>query len=138
MHLFFVLLSMVKYFREPSANLFDRIILAIKKEQETRQTRRILFGFLFLLVASLVATPVSWAVLANQAGRSGITYFISTAASDLGAFFVLWQNFSLAIIESLPMMGIIVFVISINLALFTIRLFLYKKRLLVGYLLHRI
>jgi len=121
---------------EPPAGLFDRIILAIKREQELRQTKRLLFGFLFLLVASFIATPLSWMMLVNQVENSGILYFISTAVSDFGTFLALWQNFSLAILESLPIVGIVAFLMSIGIALFTLRLFLYKKRLLLGYLMH--
>ena len=90
---------------EPAPGLFDRIILAIKREQELQHTKRLLFGFLFLLVASFVATPLSWTMLVNQTENSGILYFISTAVSDLGTFFSLWHDFGLAIAESLADYG---------------------------------
>jgi hypothetical protein len=122
--------------KEPPAGLFDRIILAIKREQELQRTRRLLFGFLFLLVVSFIATPLSWAMLQNQVENSGILYFVSTALSDFDTFLALWQDFGLAILESLPIMGIVVFTTSVGIALFTLRLFLYKKRLLLGYLMH--
>jgi len=120
---------------EPAPGLFDRIILAIKREQELQHTKRLLFGFLFLLVVSFIATPLSWIILVSQTKSSGILYFISAAISDLGTFFTLWHDFGLAIAESLPITGILAFSISIGIALFTLRLFLYKKRLLLGYLL---
>ena len=122
------------YTKDPSAGLFDRIIAAIKREQELRHSKRLLVGFLALLILSFIATPLSWTILVNQIESSGISYFVSTAISDLGTFFALWQEFSLAILESLPITGIIAFAISIGMALFTLRLFLYKKRLLLGYL----
>ena len=121
---------------EPPAGLFEKIILAIKREQELRRTRRLLFSFLFLLVVSLISTPFSWTMLVSQVKSSGIIYFISTAVSDFGTFLAFWKDFGLAIAESLPVAGITVFVLNMILAVFTIRLFLYKKRLLVGYLLH--
>ena len=120
---------------EPPAGLFDRIVLAIKREQELQRTKRLLFSFLFLLVASFIATPLSWTMLVNQVENSGILYFFSAAFSDFGTFLALWQDFSLAILESLPIMGIVAFTISIGVALFTLRLFLYRKRLLLGYLI---
>jgi len=119
---------------EPPAGLFDRIILAIKREQELRHTKRLLFGFLILLVTSFITTPFSWTILVNQIESSGISYFISTTLSDFGTFLILWQDFSLAILESLPLTGMMVFAISIGISIFTLRLFLYKKRLLLGYL----
>jgi len=146
MHPFVVLVDMVrkdyeKLFThleppEPPAGLFERIILAIKREQELRNTKRLAFGFLALLVISLTAAPFSWTLFAGQIQDSGILQFVEVALSDLGAFFVSWQDFSLAIAESLPVTGIVLFTINMILAVFTLRLFLYKKRLLVGYLFH--
>lgn len=120
---------------QPPAGLFDRIILAIKQEQELQHTKRLLFGFLFLLIASVIAASLSWTMLVNQMESSGIIYFISTAVSDLGNFFTFWKDFGLAFLESLPIMGMVAFTISIATTLFTLRLFLYKKRLLLGYLM---
>lgn len=121
---------------EPSVGLFDRIILAIKREQELQHTKRLLFGFLLLLVASIIAMPFSWTLLVGQVESSGVLYFISTVVSDFSAFLALWQDFSFAILESLPITGIVAFTLSIGMALFTLRLFLYRKRLLLGYLMH--
>ena len=123
---------------EPPVGLFDRIVLAVKKEQELRKTKRLLFGFLLLLVVSSIATPLSWLIFINQIESSGIVYFISTALNDLGTFLLLWKDFTLAILESLPLTGMMVFVISLGMAIFTLRLFLYKKRLLLGYLVHNL
>lgn len=75
-------------------------------------------------------------MLSNQVESSGILYFISIAVNNFGVFLTLWQDFGLAILESMPIMGIVAFTISIGTALFTLRLFLYKKRLLLGYLTH--
>lgn len=120
---------------EPPAGLFDRIILAIKREQELRNTKRLAFGFLALLIISFASAPFSWLLLTSQVQDSGVLYFVSAALSDIEAFFAFWQDFGLAIAESLPIAGLTVFVLNMILAVFTIRLFLYKKRLLVGYLL---
>lgn len=122
--------------KEPPVGLFDRIILVIKKEQEVRHAKRLIFGFFFLLIISFGATPFSWAMLAEQTESSRVLYFLSAATSDFGIFFAFWQDFVLAIIESLPIMGITVFTLNMILVIFTVRLFLYKKRLLLGYLMH--
>jgi len=118
---------------EPSAGLFDKIILTIKREQGLQHTKRLIFGFVSLLLISFVAIPFSWTLLVGQVESSGIFYFISTAVNDFGTFLILWQNFSLAILESLPIMGIIAFTVNMALILFIVRLFLYRKRLLLAY-----
>ncbi len=121
---------------EPPVGLFDRIVLAIKREQELRNTKRLVFGFLALLLVSLTTVPFSWTLVAGQMQDSGVIQFVQVALSDFGTLFASWQDFSLAIAESLPVMSIAIFTINMILAVFTIRLFLYKKRLLVGYLFH--
>lgn len=117
------------------AGLFDRIILAIKRERESRDGRRLALGFLALLAASLLSAPFSWTFLLNQTIESGILQFISAAMSDFGAFLALWPDSLLAIAESLPIVSVTLFIVNMIIAVFTIRLFLYKKRLLVGYLI---
>jgi hypothetical protein len=123
---------------EPPAGLFDRIIFAIKRERELRDTNRLAFGFLALLLVSLITLPFSWALFSGQMAESGVLQFISVAMSDLGTFLSIWPDSVMAIAESLPVMGIAIFTINLMLAVFTLRLFLYKKRLLVGFVMRRI
>jgi hypothetical protein len=126
------------YPAEPSVGLFDRIINAIKQEQELRQTKKILIGFLALLIVSVFSAPFSTAILANQVKSSGIMYFISAAANDLSSFMTFWKYYFLAVLESLPIVGMIAFIANVALALFTLRLFLYKKQFLFRYLSHNL
>jgi len=120
---------------EPLTGLFDRIILAIKREQELQKTKRLLFGFLLFLIVSFITTPLSSVILINQIKSSGVSYLIFTALSDFGTFLILWKDFSLAILESLPLAGMVIFVASLGISVFTLRLFLYRKRLLLDYLM---
>ncbi len=123
---------------EPSAGLFDRIILAIKKEQELQNKRRLLFSFFSLLIVSIAAVPFSWTVLAEQIRNSGILYFVSAAFNNLSNFMIFGKDFGLALLESLPIAGIILFTLNIILAVFTLRLFLYRKQFLFKYLGHNL
>lgn len=122
---------------EPPVGLFNRILFAIKQEQELQSTKRLALSFLALLVISLLFAPFSWSLFSGQMVESGVLQFMSIAINDLETFFALWQDFSLAIAESLPVMGIAILTINIILAIFTIRLFLYKRRLLLGFFLQR-
>ncbi len=121
---------------EPPTGLFDRILLAIKREQELRSTKRLAFGFLALFILSVSAAPFSTAILTEQVANSGMLYFVGMALNGLGDSLIVWQDFALAVAESLPVMGIAIFTVNMILAVFTLRLFLYKKRLLIGYLFH--
>ena len=121
---------------EPPTGLFNRILLAIKREQELRSSKRLAFGFLALLAISFIATPFSWTLFSGQMAESGVLQFMSVAMSDLGTFLSIWPDSVMAVAESLPVTGIVLFTVNMILAVFTLRLFLYKKRLLVGYLFH--
>jgi signal transduction histidine kinase len=120
--------------QEPPVNIFDQIILLIQQEKERKRTKKILFIFSIFFVISLIITPLSFNIFINQIKDSGIIYFFSTAFNDLGVFIALWQDFSLAILESLPLMGLLTFVFSLVVFLFTFRLFFRRKRLLIDYL----
>ncbi|MCH7759123.1 hypothetical protein IID20_02085 [Patescibacteria group bacterium] len=120
---------------EPPAGLFDRIILAIEREQELKQTKHLLLVLFSLSVVSVIMIPFSWTIFTTQMESSGLLYFFSAAIRDVGMIFTLWQDFGLAVIESLPIVGLTIFSINIILILFTIRLFLYKKKLLLGQLI---
>lgn len=146
MHPFIVLVDMVrkdyeKLFThleppEPPAGLFDRILLAIRREQELRNTKRMAFGFLALLVVSVISAPLSWTFFSGEVSSSGILQFISVAMSDFGTFLALWPDSFMAVAESLPVMSLTLFAINMTLAVFTLRLFLHRKRMLIGYFLH--
>lgn len=119
---------------EPPVGLFDRIILAIKREQELRRTRKLLFVFASLLLISLAAVPFSGVMLVHQLESAGFSYFVSAAVSDGGAFLVLWRDFGLALLETLPIGGAASFFFSLAVSIFTLRLFLRRKGLLLSYL----
>ena len=123
---------------DPPSGLFDRIILAIRHEQELRSTKRLALGFLALLIISLSSAPFSWRFFSEQMAESGILQFMSIAINDLATFLALWPDSIIAIAESLPIVGIIILAINMILAVSTLRLFLYKKRLLLSYLLQSI
>ncbi|MFH1180787.1 MAG: hypothetical protein V1705_00065 [bacterium] len=118
---------------EPPVGLFDRIILAIKREQDLRQTKKLAFGFLVLLAISLFAAPFSWRMLSVQTAESGVLYFTSVAWGNFGAFLSLWPDSLLAVAESLPITGITLFTVNMIASVFTLRLFLHRKRLLISY-----
>jgi hypothetical protein len=115
----------------PSAGLFDSILFAIQKEKNAKKSRRLFYGFVFLLLISLATIPFSSMLLVREWNESGVAYFITTA---MGNLHVARENLSdviLSIIESLPVMALVTFAINLALVLFTVRLFLYKKATLL-------
>lgn len=115
---------------DPLPGLFDKIILAIRREQEVQKTKKLLFGFFSLLIISFITIPFSWRLLVGEIKNSGIFYFIFMIFSDFAVFLSLWQDFAMAIIELLPVVPIVMFTINMVFLLFILRLFLCRKRLL--------
>ncbi len=126
-------------YREPAApvaGLFDKIILAVREEVEFKKTGSVLLIFTILLVASVLALPFSWLFFMHQWQASAVYYFILSALTNLPVFFHAWQDFSLSILEALPVTSLALFAVNLALFIFCIRLFLYKKGALLKYL-HR-
>jgi len=118
---------------EPPPTLFKKVILAIKKEEAQRQ-KRLIFCVFSLFLISFTALPFSFELLLSSFKNSGVIYFISTALSNFKLFLNLWQNFSLAILEALPIGEISIFLLNIIAILFVLRLFFYKKGIPLAYL----
>lgn len=119
---------------QPPKGLFEKIIAIIRKEEDLRKAKRILLGFIMLFIISSFAVPLSWTIVKKQAESTGFIYFVSTATKDLGIFTMFWKDFLIAIAESLPFGGIAAFTASLGIAIFTLRLFLFRKKMLLKYL----
>lgn len=117
---------------QPPVDLFDRIICAIEQEREFQKKKRLFFCFFSLLIISFISMPFSLKLFFEEIKSSGIHYFIFTALSDFNVFLLLWKEFSLAILESLPIVPIVVFTLNIAFLLFTFRLFFHRKRSLLA------
>lgn len=120
---------------KPPKGLFEKVFLAIQKEAQKREGRKILTVLFLLLIVSGFTTPFLGIIFVNQIKNSGIIYFISSALGDLGLFFVFWKEYLLAILESFPVFEMSIFLFGLALFCFALRLFLHKKNLLLRYLL---
>jgi len=114
--------------------LFDKIIKAINLEEKKQRAKKILRLLFILLILSLITLPISAVILLKMIIGSGLAYFFYSAITDLEFFTQYWQLFFLAILESIPITNLIVFIASLILATFTLRLFLYRKKFLLTYL----
>jgi len=118
--------------------LFDRIILTIKKEQELRQSRRLLFLCISMLGVSLSFLPFSATYFFTEWRASGSFYFISSALENISIFSAHWQEFMISIFEVLPVAAIIALAVNVVIALFAIKLFFHRDGLLIKYIKHNL
>ena len=93
---------------EPTDDLLGKVLSRLDKERFIVIRRRIalLSGFLVVLVLALVpAFKMVW----DGINASGFTQFLSLLFSDSGVVMAYWQSFGLTLLESLPVISIVVF-----------------------------
>lgn len=88
--------------QEPPVGLFSKIMSRIHKEERLLSVKKRLILFSTAVVISAGAfIPIINAFQAEFA-QSGIYQFLSLIFTDSGSVMAYWQDFSLALLESLP------------------------------------
>jgi len=120
--------QLFSYLKEqsPKQELLSKVLVAIRK-QEIRQRNQKMIGFLLLSLVTAFTIPFTSQILLNQINNSGIAYFLGSIVNDFHSFLSFWQEFILAILESLPITGFLVFAVSLEAFIVTFRLFLREK-----------
>ncbi len=94
---------------EPPVELLERVLLRIKKERRLITVKRRIFLFsagLFVTIAAFIpAAQMVW----NGFTESGFLKFLSLIFSDAEIIAGYWQNFVMSLLESLPVMGLVLF-----------------------------
>lgn len=98
---------------EPPAGLLEKIIYRIHEERRLLNFKRRIIFFSVGLIGSIVALIPSFRALKGGLVESGFIKFLSLLFSDFGVVMTCWQNFALALLESLPTINIIVFLVVI-------------------------
>jgi len=94
---------------EPPHGLFDKIINRIHREQRLLILRRIVvFSVLFL--GSLIAIVPSFNTLSLNMEQTGFLKFSALIFSDFSLVMAYWKNFSLAVLETLPAVSLVILV----------------------------
>jgi hypothetical protein len=90
----------------------EKLLLSVKK-------RLILFSATILASVGILIPGVS--VFQAEFAQSGFSQFLSLIFSDLGAVTANWQNFGLALLESLPAISMIAFLTTMLVFLWSLK-----------------
>lgn len=112
--------------KTPNQELLSKVLVSIRK-QEIRRKNQKMASFLLLFLITAFTIPFTSQILISQINNSGIVYFLGAIANDFHSFLNFWQEFILAILESLPITGFLIFAVSLEVCIFTFRLFLREK-----------
>ena len=92
--------------------LLEKIMRRIRREQRLLLLKRSII-YLVGLAGSMAAFVPTFRMVKTGLIESGFIQFFSLLFSDLNIVMAHWQNFALALLESLPVMDIIVFAVVI-------------------------
>lgn len=106
---------------EPSEKLRARILARIDFKIKRFATIRLVFSAL-ATTASLVAVIPSFQYATREFSQSGFYRYFSLIFSDSGAVIASWREFSLSLIESLPITEAVIFLATIFASLLFARL----------------
>ncbi len=110
---------------EVPADLFQKIMRRIRFEQELALARQRFALANVLLLASLLLTVPAWQKLWLEFSQSGFGQYASLILSDFKTVLANWQDYGMALLESIP-------VVEIAGLLSVILLFLLALKFLVG------
>ena len=105
---------------EPEPGLYEKILQKIEIKRMLVSRHRF-FVFLILLILSLVAVVPVVKMLISDFSSSGFIQFFSLMFSDSSIILSHWKTFVLTLLESLPIVSTVLFLILLFIALESIR-----------------
>ena len=118
---------------EPSGDLLAKIIARIGEERKAARIKWRLVLFSAVTVCSAVAFVPLFQMLRTGFIESGFLQFFSLLFSDFEIVAAYWQNFSLSLLETLPVFSLMVFLAvvlvfleSLKLLIKNLKIFLFR------------
>ncbi len=105
----FVLIYMSIKYIEPPSGLFERIVNRIHKGQWLLTIRRRIAIFSVGLVGSFAAFFLALKMVSAELSSSGFNQFFSLIFSDFTVVMRYWQSFVMTLLETLPVISLMVF-----------------------------
>jgi len=113
---------------EVSPDLFDKVMLRLEVEQRRQALRRRLFVLAAPFLAALALVVPVWNSFQFNLSHSGFTDYLSLGFYDFKLVAVQWQDFSLSLLETFPMVNSIELLTVVLALLFTLKLLVASTR----------
>lgn len=107
---------------EPPGDLFKKIMHRIHEERRLLIIKRRLVIFSISLIGSIVAFIPAFQTVKTGFIESGFTEYLSLLFSDTGIVVTYWQNFTFSLLETLPIMSLVAFLITMLVFLESLKL----------------
>lgn len=109
---------------EPSGDLFEKIIQRIQREKALSRARRNVVLFCISIIVSCAVLAFGGKTAIDGLSSSGFLQFSSLLFSDFKIVAAYWQSFAMVLLESLPVMGLILTSAAILTLLESVKYFL--------------
>lgn len=93
---------------EPPKGLLEKIMKRIHREERLLVLRRIII-FSAMLIGSVAAFVPSFKTLSADLSQSGFLRFFSLIFSDFSSIRMYWQSFTMILLETLPVVSVVIF-----------------------------
>lgn len=115
-------MNLVRPPQELKKTILNRIDKAKKRALKIRV-------WIFRIISVLSSIFLLWSViyLIKSIQNSGLWQYLSLVFLENSALLIYWKEFSLSVIESLPIMGIIAFLFAVGFFVWSITKITYKK-----------
>jgi hypothetical protein len=108
---------------EPPKGLLEKIIKRIRREERLLVLRRVLI-FSTTLICSVFGFIPATNMLLSDSNQSGFLRFFSLIFSDFSTVATYWQSFSLALLQTLPVISVVALLAILFVFLQSLRLLL--------------
>lgn len=102
-------------------NLLVKIMARIQQEKKIMELRKRLIFFSFITIGSAITLAPAFNALRLELAQSGISQYLSLLFSDYSTVIILWQEFTLSVLETFPVMTVIVFLAAVFAFLVSLR-----------------
>lgn len=109
--------------KEPRESLFEKIIKNIELEKNFIILRNKIILISIGTIFSIVLFIFSIILIKNEAIKSGFVSFFSLVFSDFSIIVKNWKSFIASLLETLPIMNIVLTVFSATITIFSIKVF---------------
>ena len=108
---------------DPSNSLFERIIKNIEMEKNFIILRNKIILISIGAIFSIVLFVFSIILIKNEAVKSGFVSFFSLIFSDFSVITKNWNSFVISLLETIPIMNIVLMIFSGMITIFSLKIF---------------
>lgn len=98
---------------KPTKELRNNILLGIKQE-ERRRAKVYLFAYTSIVPLSLIGVVLSVRYVSEGFYQSGFYEYLSLLLSGDSTVYAYWKELSLSLVDSMPIIGIITFLVALG------------------------